>query len=432
MLKGVVQHDLSQPSFVATMDTSTTSPAPSTAGEPSRPRRRIPKLRITTCFVVVFVATFFFLLNYATFAIIEHDFSFRSGRQAGEAEYLCPGHGWPWTFLRREGHGRESWNVFAGAHDFDPFALWANAAVAVAMTAGVGLALQRRSRSARRWFQVRLSTVLMVILIVACGVQYLLRQYRAYDLLQRARATNVQLICHHPQSFGPLALGGCSLPTRSKYAWPAFIGFDGYAYGRGLDDPRPLIGEVVSFDPSASSMRFTITSSWRPGGAFEWVFEIPFQNIHCSVSHEGTFEPLKRMKQLRHLCIEQPTVDDLADLADIGELSRLELLAITGPGMKELTDDDIRFLATLNNLKVLAIGPCRVTGAVLKYAASMPALRTLCLAGCPLRDEDLAPLTRLTELRRLEIDAAIVSDEALDKLKRSSPWLTVVKLNELD
>ncbi len=274
-----------------------------------------------------------------------------------------------------------------------------------------------------------LGTLLVATVLVGWGLKTFLYYRRAYEIVneQRGLTATVSLILTGHAHFGPVYLAGQPLPTSSKYAKGNFITVAGYAIMADHPHPGPIIESIVALDPEACRVEMTLNGSFP----YDWLYQIPVQDIRGRFYEDGTLEPLRHLPHLRFVWINWPTGEDKSKLATLGELTNLELLAINGPGTTELGDGDLRFLRSLTKLKVLAIGPSGLTNAVLDDVVKMPHLRTLCLPGCPLTDDDLRRLADLPALRRLELDSEQVSDEAVAELQRSNRWLMVVRLNEL-
>lgn len=369
--------------------------------------------------------------NYAAFVAVDHDFTFQAREfppDAGKPIIGCMEHGWPWAYARREEMAAADWNLNSGLLEFYPLALLGDAAVALVIAAAAGWLYERWRRKRRRWYQAGLGTLLVAMLL--CGwVFRVVRQHRhAHEVLEAAEPVVAQLR-YGAQPIGPFALGGYVLPTRSQHAKPLFVCMEGYAIPRD-SHPGPAIASIIALDPTACRLSIDLNPAWQSEGVLDWVYKIPVQDVRCRVEPGGTLEPLTRLPQLRYVWINWPTDIDNALLATLGELPELETLAINGAGTQELKDEDVAFLESLINLRVLAIGSSQLTGDVLKDVAAMPRLRTLCLPGVALSDDDLQRIAKMTALRRLEIDSARVSPQALEQLERSCPRLQVVRLDE--
>ncbi len=378
------------------------------------------------------------LWNYAAFDAVDHDFTFQYAQydqDAGGAIYYCVEHGWPWPFARRDFTVVMDWNLRAGLLDLYPLALLADAVVAVAISAVAGWMYERWRRKHARWYQVGVLTMLVATLLFGWTLQVVLQHRHVHDVLQRADPSvgpSVVGLQSVPKRWGPVSLAGRLLPTSSQYAKPLFISVNNFVIAGSSPHPGPVIKSIVELDPAACRVAMTDNQIWeQQKGLLDWMYAIPVQDIYCIVEPDGTLEPLTKMPHLRRLWINWPPGGHKARLAVLGRNPKLELLAINGKGTQELGDEDLSFLKSLTQLRVLAIGPSQITAATLTNIARMAQLRTLCLPGCPLTDEDLQRFSGLVELRRLELDSSHVSDAAVQQLKSSCPWLQVVRLNEL-
>ena len=371
---------------------------------------------------------FLVALNSAIFITVWHDFTFQDDPYdptMGEPIVDCLEYGWPWTFARRESGIGAPFRLV----DFYPMALAANVLVAGVIAIGIGWLHERRCRRGVRWYQFGLAAPLVAMLLCGWGLHVFLQHRHAYQVIHGASPV-VSLEIYSLKCFGPVALAGWPLPTRSKYAKPHFLVVGGYAIAANGPHPRPVIRDIVELDPNACRVGVPMTEFWHRTDFDDVLLDVPVQYVDCRFKPGGSFESLKTLPHLRRLWIKLPEAIEPSKLAALGQLPQLELLAITGPGTRELVDEDVEFLKSLSNLRVLAIGASKAKDTLLKNAAGMPRLRTLCLPGCPIDDEDLLRLSGLSELRRLELDSTKVSESACDQLKRSCPWLEIVFLSD--
>ena len=125
------------------------------------------------------------------------------------------------------------------------------------------------------------------------------------------------------------------------------------------------------------------------------------------------WERLGRLPDLRWLVLEITTLDDhqLAVLASLEDLEWLE----TGGGGK-VTNEGLRTIASLENLRGLDLGPSAWDGEGLRFVGEMTRLEELTLADDDVRDEDLRHLGNLTALSWLDIGQTAVGDSGLDHL----------------
>jgi hypothetical protein len=97
------------------------------------------------------------------------------------------------------------------------------------------------------------------------------------------------------------------------------------------------------------------------------------------------------------------SIDD-AGLAEIARLTKLQVLQAMGGG--RITDDGVRHLTALTNLRSLCLSGVLVTDAGLRHIAALRELRTLTVGGPRISDAGMRSLEGLTELRTLGVSGA--------------------------
>jgi len=136
---------------------------------------------------------------------------------------------------------------------------------------------------------------------------------------------------------------------------------------------------------------------------------------------------LRRMQSLKVLILQGLFQDGdyMTDvsLSHIGEMRSLESLDLyTG----RFTEEGIRFLAQLPNLKHLYLANTRLTDAGLRNIAGIHSVEDLTIRAEGLTDEDIGCLQELGKLKRLCLFYnRLITDEAIARLREKLPGLEV-------
>jgi Leucine-rich repeat (LRR) protein len=128
-----------------------------------------------------------------------------------------------------------------------------------------------------------------------------------------------------------------------------------------------------------------------------------------------------RMRKLRSLTIPNSALDD-AGLAYLGRLTSLQKLYIGGG---KYTDTGLTKLSGLINLTEIGIGSDGCTDAGIANLSTLANLQILSVVGPQITDSWLDRMAGMKSLRHLEIGGDQVSEEAIAKLHRSLPGITI-------
>lgn len=156
----------------------------------------------------------------------------------------------------------------------------------------------------------------------------------------------------------------------------------------------------------------------RQPSPFDWstLEALPFLQILDLGDRPITDDDLEQIaltSDLHALLARGANVTDKG-LAFVGRLNDLRILSLDGAA---ITDAGLKSLADLQRLEVLELDHSQIRGAGLKHLAAMSHLKLLSLRHTPLTDEGLEHLAKLTELRRLYFYDTTVTDAGLRHLR---------------
>jgi len=116
-----------------------------------------------------------------------------------------------------------------------------------------------------------------------------------------------------------------------------------------------------------------------------------------------------------------------SDLACLSALTNLEWLSLAGPG---IGDDGVKYLAPLTNLEILEItGSADLTDNALKYLTAMRELRSLYIYDSRITEAGLAHLYRLKGLNQVRIKTTSpISRPAIARLRMELPSLQTLEI----
>jgi hypothetical protein len=193
-----------------------------------------------------------------------------------------------------------------------------------------------------------------------------------------------------------------------------------------------LTDEGLKGLPYIPSLRTLTIQGKHPGFSAEAFANLALQSGVETLNITGrywdeTIAELRRMQSLKALILQglfQDT-DYMTDvsLSHIGEMRSLESLEVyTG----RFTEEGIRFLAQIPDLKHLSLTNTRLTDAGLRNIAGIHSVEDLTIRAERLTDEDIACLEELGNLKRLCLFYnRSITDEAIAGLREKLPGLEV-------
>lgn len=296
-------------------------------------------------------------------------------------------YGWPREFTCGYPHGNHGRSVFwliqGTVLEFDAVNLAFNIAVAVAMTAGVGLAIEYRYRrwNSRPW-QFSVNELLIAALAIAGMLCWVASQN------MRETAALNRLHCHF--------VAGSLLPDSVRRYLPETPG----GWLKPLDRVHSL----------------HIMAAARPDDYFVALEQFPaVKELAIEADFgDGALSHIARMRGLRYLSLDSPrlTGEGLASLAFLPKLRHLRVRSgrLSAAGLRQLS----RFTGV--EIKLGMRGT--VTAAQLRELAEVSGLTTLTLSECKLDEETVSALSQITQIDHLTLDSTKQRGETLRRLGR--------------
>ncbi|MDA1052269.1 MAG: hypothetical protein O3C40_17565 [Planctomycetota bacterium] len=295
-------------------------------------------------------------------------------RGIGEGEIEQRYGGWPLCYLRVRSGGYfdypdVEWSIPALAGDL---------LVAVLLGALVVCAYeQRRRRRTRRW-QLTLSDLCFLMLVV-CGI------FGTWNMMADRYRTQENAIYQ--------------------------LGIDGGEVTKRFDLPKPIVGPS---QPSPSRGRF---HTWLIDQL--WNHERPHKARVTKLTDEVMLA-LRQLREIETLVVQNPDVTDDDAVALLASLPYLERLQIDGA---QLTDACVPSLLRLKGLRYLRIRDAKLSDDAIAKLAALPHLISLDVEGTPLKDRGLAAIGIHERLRELNVARTNVTERGLHILN-GHPKLT--------
>ncbi|HVX61727.1 MAG TPA: hypothetical protein VHC19_14025 [Pirellulales bacterium] len=304
------------------------------------------------------------------------------------------------------------------------------------------------SSGKRRWFQFRLRTILLLVIVASLALAPLgmrldriRRQQPAIVAVENAGGAVwiVRKPVNSPTPFPGLSTVYDSQRRDAGALWQVV---EDAQYGEAVcvcfpsASPNSQLGNwsgaAVSVDGQDVAMH--ANGEWYVHGnsrelwrnyhdrrqqqPFAWstLEALPYLKILDLGDRPVSDEDLKQIggtTDLHALLARNANVTD-EGLAFAGRLKGLRILSLGGAA---ITDAGLKSLAGLERLEVLELDHSQIRGGGLKHLAAMSQLKLLSLRHTPLTDEGLEQLAKLTELRRLYFYDTAVTDAGLARLR---------------
>ena len=223
----------------------------------------------------------------------------------------------------------------------------------------------------RRWFQFRLRTLLIAILVLSVPLSWFaVRKEKARR--QREAVEEIE------------RLGGT-----------VFYPYDGLLVPPKRTWLRKLLGNDF----------------------FDKVDSVTYVNFGPEVITDSSLEPLEGLPYLSWLCLTGTQVTD-DGLKLLKGNKHLDTLILQGT---QITDDGMKHLKDLRTIKYLDLTNCPITGIGLNHLAANAKLLYLDLDNTQVDDSAVEYLARLTSLQLLTIEGTQVTPEGVKKLQEALP-----------
>lgn len=391
-----------------------TPPAETAAPTAPRPARRrwhaLSKLLALACLAVLAAA------NVSGYVCWEWE------RQETGKPYAWH-HGWPWTFLKRDGapdprfglptFDRDLWALNRRVIETDAFALAGNVAVGLGLTVLIAGACEWRRRRRHRLLQLTIGDLAGLTFLVAVVLGYGTWRYRTWE-------RQAEVIAAWHSEYPRTQIIDEFYSVTASDGLPAWIrGTQGNAL-RPFDRVMELYVCDEFFDERITAFH-------------------PVESLVLMLaSRHGDPTPLRSFGRLRHLHLDGPGITDVvleqfsgcrtlrtlvieraprvtaAGIAHLANMTSLESLSVhLAPSDRPYTSEDFASLGRLRRLQLLELTEHGVPDEAMEYIASLPSLVALKLEDTNVSDAGVARLRRLTALRILELQSTEISDASL-------------------
>jgi len=362
----------------------------STALAPRRPWWRLHK---STLAVIALAVAFAALWNVSAF--LRH----RPLSSRTEWHY-----GWPSTFLRREYGGWEPGKLTENVLEFNAFAFVANAIAVAALVAVLAVLVERRRRRGRL-LQVTLRELAVTIAVFAALLAWFGENLKA----QRREVATVSTL--HDSLFVVSIDQGTPYWLRSWLPRPTpphqFFGTDIRLFDR-------VRGATIGIGPQVPEELSQLSEFPH----LAWLTFWPARKLR-----DEDFQRVRDLRQLVSLdCRESPLLTDAA-LPSLAELTKLQVLRLTGDG---ITSAGLRHLRGLTAMRELTLNDTDVDNAGLEQLAEMRDLEILELRQTYVTGGGLRRLRHLSKLRVLDVRGSGVSAAGAAELQRALPELRIL------
>jgi hypothetical protein len=179
---------------------------------------------------------------------------------------------------------------------------------------------------------------------------------------------------------------------------------------------EPLGGSVTYAPAQAADQASPITflRRWLPMDYFHAVTLVAFSNAKDT---DAGLAHLQGLTGLQAIDLSGTRVTDVG-LAHLQGLTGLQALWLNGT---KVTDAGLDHLQGLTNLRRLHLGSRQVTDTGLAHLQGLTGLQALDLSGTQVTDAGLVHLQGLTGLQRLDLDNTAVTDAGVAKLRKRLP-----------
>lgn len=261
----------------------------------------------------------------------------------------------------------------------------------------------------RRWRQLSLRTLMLLMLLSGCGFGWLGRE------IQRARRERKAIAA---MRFGDAKYSPISgaIP-RAALTW--------------LGD---LMGEDLSVQVTSVNLR-------------PYNDPIEFPDFDAATATDTDLVHIRQLTALRELWLTDTRVTDaaLARLKQLTQLRRLDLsnTQVTGTGFANpgeltglewldlsetpLTNAGLEILGGLTHLKFLFLSNTQVSNAGLSHVRRLTQLESLNLDGTRITDAGLVHLRELTHLRCLSIQKTQITDAGVAEFQQALPNCEIIR-----
>jgi len=334
-------------------------------------------------------------------------------------------HGWPWTFLQRDGapdpvfgsptFDRDLWALNRRVLDVDPLALVGNVAVGLGLTVLIAGGLEWRRRRRSRLLQLTISDLAGVTFVVAAVLGYGTWRYRNWErqaeALRHLHETDDSELVHIFLGFE--ASQGSPAWAHPRLPGDEFCPFDRVSH-LYIDRQSIELNRLNAFR-DLESLYLTL-SELPDTRSFQGLPDLRELELGGRGINDSTLEQFADCRKLRSLAIFDSTVQSLTHLRGMAALESLsiELSDRNDPDIE--TSETWAWLATLTRLQSLDLRPA--SDLALEHIGSLPSLADLSLSETGVTDLGIAKLRNFASLNGLDLRKTAVGDAGMPAIAR--------------
>ena len=251
----------------------------------------------------------------------------------------------------------------------------------------------------RRWLRLSVRSLMVVILIIGCGIGWIIHRARA----QRTAVSAVK-------KAGGVAIYACeyksgSSPLVALSSWRSMI-----ADSIGID----FVDHVVLVQIQDAGLE---TSRQKALARLVDFQAVEYLNLVGSSVTNDVLAQFQGMNRLRVIMLQNTRVTD-AGLVRLKGLTSLEEVYLTNC---DITDAGLGELKALTRLASLSLINTRITDAGLHQVIALPALKELSLDHSNVTDAAVPTLKRLGSLKKLSLAGTKISTSGVEELEKALP-----------
>jgi hypothetical protein len=256
------------------------------------------------------------------------------------------------------------------------------------------------SQHGKPWYQSRLRTFLVLVLLACIGTGWLAVVFQKARLREEAE----------------MAVWKAKGEVAYDYQFDSL--------GNMIDNPTPPGAawlQKVLGQHYFAKVRFVSLSFCEKADQglkhIDGLSELPTLGLCGSQVTDAGLEYVKGLTTLRELDLSHTSITDngLRHLADLERLQRLNLFGT------DITDSGLGFIKELPNLEDLTLGGSGITDVGLEQVVRFRRLKVLCLFDTKITDTGLERLRRCHDLKKLFLSGVEITTEGVTRLQQALP-----------
>lgn len=263
------------------------------------------------------------------------------------------------------------------------------------MPSAAAPATDKRQPPCRRWFQLSLRTLFVLMLLISVALAWL-ATVKERGRQQRQAAQAIQNLGGHVFYYEPSTVF-------QKCKWlNDWLGTDALVSPKGVNAANTTINDESSANLKGMTK---LRNIWLP-------------RTHI---HDAGLANLAGMQELTQLQLSSTSVSS-AGLVHLKGLTKLDCLHLDST---QVSDSGLVHLSGLTNLNYLELNKTQVSDAGLVHLSGLTKLRHLDLSDTQMSDAGLVHLKGLTKLEELLVKNTQVTEAGISELKKALPALKV-------